>query len=216
MLIGASGLVGGLTLEMLLKDPEVDHIVLLARTRLPINNPRVIQVIRPLDTLVGLNLKDLGVDRLDAALCAIGSTIKKAGSRSVFKKIDHDYVVNVANLAKNCGALHFGVISALGADRSSHIFYNQVKGEMETSLIGLYFKKLTIIRPSLILGERSEKRFGEQLFVKLSPLINKTLIGSLKKYRGVDGHVIAKYLSQSIHQPAEGAVIIENSELLNI
>ena len=216
LLAGSSGLVGGFALKNLLSDSSVDHIILVSRTAQNINHPKIIQVIGSLDLLDSVDLKDYGIDHLDAGLCALGSTIKKAGGKEEFKKVDKDFVVNVAVFAKKFGASQFAVISALGADKKSSIFYNQVKGEMEESLRDYRFANLTIIRPSLILGERKEVRGAERFFIKISPFLSATFIGPLKKYRGIEAHKVASYLTEAIHNKNLGDMIIENSEMLNI
>jgi uncharacterized protein YbjT (DUF2867 family) len=216
LLAGSSGLVGGMTLTLLLNDKRVEKIILVSRTSQKITNPKIIQIITSLDLLDKINLKDFGVDRIDAGLCALGSTIKKAGSKDDFKKIDCDFVVNVAKFSKKFGANQFAVISALGADSRSSIFYNQVKGVMEEALKDLNFNKLLIFRPSLILGERKEVRAGERLLIKISPFLSATLIGPLKKYRGIEAHKLARHLADSISTEHKGVKIIENAEMLNI
>jgi uncharacterized protein YbjT (DUF2867 family) len=216
LLAGSSGLVGGMTLTLLLNDKRVEKIILVSRTSQKITNPKIIQIITSLDLLDTINLKDFGVDRIDAGLCALGSTIKKAGSKDDFKKIDCDFVVNVAKFSKKFGANQFAVISALGADSRSSIFYNQVKGVMEEALKDLNFNKLSIFRPSLILGERKEVRAGERLLIKISPFLSATLIGPLKKYRGIEAHKLARHLADSISTEHKGVKIIENAEMLNI
>ena len=188
----------------------------MARTSQNFNNPKIIEIITELDHLSDINLLNYGIDRIDSGLCALGSTIKKAGSQQAFKNIDYTLVLRVAEFAKRFGAEEFSVISALGADRNSGIFYNKVKGEMEEGLKALNFKLLTIIRPSLLLGERKEKRVAEKIFIKLSPLLNKTLFGPLKKYRGIEAHKVATILAQSIKSQDCGVTVIENSQMLDI
>ncbi|MBC7539357.1 MAG: NAD(P)H-binding protein [Bacteriovorax sp.] len=216
ILAGSSGLVGGFALKNLLSDARVGKIILVSRTSQNISNPKIIQIICSLDLLDSVDLADYGVDRIDAGLCSLGSTIKKAGNKEAFKKVDKDFVINVAEFSKKFGSKQFAVISALGADSKSPFFYNQVKGEMEAALSALKFSKLTIIRPSLILGERSEVRGAERFLKKISPFLSTTLIGPLKKYRGIEAHRVAAYLTDSIFSETTGSTIIENSEMLNI
>jgi uncharacterized protein YbjT (DUF2867 family) len=216
LLAGSSGLVGGLTLTLLLNDKRVEKIILVSRSAQKLSNPKIIQIISSLDLLDTIDLKDYGIEKLDAGLCALGSTIKKAGSKEDFKKIDCDFVINVAKFSKKNGVNQFAVISALGADSHSSIFYNQVKGEMEEALKSLNFNSLSIFRPSLILGERKEVRTGERFLIKISPFLNATLMGPLKKYRGIEAHRLAKHLVDSIFTRNIGVKIIENAEMLNI
>ncbi len=216
MLAGASGLVGGHTLESLLEDNSVTDIILLVRTQLLLSHAKVFQIVTNFDELDSLSLKEYGIEGVDAALCALGSTIKKSGSQKAFHEIDCSYVLSFADFAKKNGATKFAVISALGADKGSSIFYNRVKGEMEEGLKALGFETLTIIRPSLLLGQRKESRPAERIFIHLSPLINKTLIGPLKKYRGIEAKKVASYLARSIHWQEKGQIIVENDQMLSI
>ena len=108
---------------------------------------------------------------VDAVFCCLGSTIKQAGSQAAFRVIDHDLVLTAASAAKAAGAGHFLVISALGADPASGVFYNRVKGEMERDLQQLGLAKLSIFRPSLLAGSRQEFRFGERLGLLLAWLL---------------------------------------------
>ncbi|MDD4975051.1 MAG: NAD(P)H-binding protein [Bacteriovorax sp.] len=216
ILAGSSGLVGSFALKNLLSDARIGKIILVSRTSQDISNPKIIQIIGSLDLLDTVDLKEYGVDRIDIGISALGSTLKKAGNKDDFKKIDKDFTVNVAAFSKRFGSKQFAVISALGADSKSPFFYNQVKGEMEEALRALNFSKLTIIRPSLILGERKEVRGAEHFLNKISPFLSVTLIGPLKKYRGIEAHKVADHLTQTIFNETSGVVIIENSEMLNI
>jgi len=216
LLAGASGLVGNHTLDYLIEDDSVSTIVLLVRSKLLLSHAKIIQIVTNFDQLDTVSLGDYGLDSVDSALCALGSTIKKAGSQKAFHTIDCSYVLNFAEFASKYGAKKFAVISALGADSKSSVFYNRVKGEMEDGLKKKNFETLTIIRPSLLLGERKEHRPAEKFFIHISPMINKTLIGPLKKYRGIEAKKVASHLARSIHSQERGHVIIENDQMLSI
>ena len=213
---GSSGLVGAIALNKLLADPRVEKIILVSRSAQTLTHPKLKQIITSLDLLDSVDLLEYGIDRVDAALCTLGTTIKKAGSREDFKKVDKDFVLNFAKFSKKCGAAQFSVISALGADSKSSIFYNQVKGEMEEALRELNFQSLAIFRPSLILGERKEVRGLENFFIKASPFLSMTLIGPLKKYRGIEAHKLADHIVTSLFDLKKGVVVVENAEMLNI
>ncbi len=159
MLVGATGLVGGHVLQQLLEDPRCDAVVAPTRRPLAHADPALHSPV--------VDFERLPVDApwwaVDAVICALGSTIKQAGSREVFARIDHDYPLQVATLAQAHGAHAFVLNSAMGADAGSRIFYNQVKGRLEQDLRGLGYRSLTLVRPGLIGGERSERRTGEHL-----------------------------------------------------
>lgn len=216
LLAGASGLVGGHTLEFLLEDSSVTKIVALVRTSLKIKHEKLLEIKADLDHLEEIELRSFQLDHVDAALCALGTTIKKAGSQSEFKKVDCQFVLAIAAFARKYEAKKFAVVSALGADSRSAVFYNRTKGEMEEGLKKAAFETLTILRPSLLIGERKEKRPAEKFFIKISPVLNRTMIGPLKKYRGIEAKKVASHLARSIHTQERGHVIIENDQMLSI
>jgi uncharacterized protein YbjT (DUF2867 family) len=175
MLLGATGLVGGELLRLLLADRTVGRVVALARRTVTPPKGTSPEQLRKLDARV------VDVERLDAAadafngveqiFCALGTTIRQAGSQDRFRQIDHDVPVAAARLGMQLGARHFLLVSALGADPSSRIFYNRVKGEVERDIAALGYRSVTVVRPSLLLGERSEFRLGEELAKRLRWLI---------------------------------------------
>lgn len=159
MLVGATGLVGGQVLQQLLDDARCDAVIAPTRRPLTHADPALHNPV--------VDFERLPVDApwwaVDAVICALGSTIKQAGSREAFARIDHDYPLQVATLAQAHGAHAFVLNSAMGADAGARIFYNQVKGRLEQDLRGLGYPSLTLVRPGLIGGERSERRTGEHL-----------------------------------------------------
>lgn len=157
LILGATGLVGGHALDLALADPRFETVT--APTRRPLApHPK-------LDApIVDFEAFNPGAPywTADAVLCALGSTIRKAGSQEAFRRIDHDYPLAVARMADARGASTFALNSALGADANSRIFYSRVKGELERDLQGVGFASLTFVRPGLIGGERDEPRTAER------------------------------------------------------
>ena len=207
LLVGATGAVGNLALRKICQNSDFLKIVLLTRKKIAIDDPRVIQIITDFKQI---NPIDIGP--IDAGLCALGTTIKKAGSKEAFSAIDHELVIRVAKICKSLGAKNFGVVSALGASKESKIFYNKVKGEMEEDLAKINFLTLTILRPSLLLGERNEFRLGEKAVSILVPLINPLLRGNYIRYRAIPTMTVANHLYQSIF--ANESSIVENEKML--
>lgn len=119
------------------------------------------------------------------AVSALGTTIRVAGSQAAFRAVDHDAVLAFARAAQAAGVRHFIVITAVGADAASGVFYSRVKGEVERDLAALGFDRLDILQPGLILGPRAERRPVEALFQALAPLLGPLLIGGLDKYGGI-------------------------------
>jgi uncharacterized protein YbjT (DUF2867 family) len=159
LLLGATGLVGGHVLTRLLRDDACGRVITL--TRSPVQVPAVSA---KLDArIVDFDNPAAWLDQVaaDQAICALGTTIKKAGSREAFRRVDFHYPLTVGRDLVEKGCRHFLLVSAMGADAHSRVFYNRVKGELETDLLGLGFDSVSIFRPSLLLGDRHEFRLGE-------------------------------------------------------
>ncbi|WP_308637085.1 NAD(P)H-binding protein [Paenibacillus silvisoli] len=197
LLVGATGLVGSALLRRLLNDGRCTAVTILVRRPL-----------RPSPDGHGANRKltvlTADFDRLDEALadveadvvfCALGTTIKKAKTQEAFRQVDLEYPAALGEWAKQHGAESFIVVSAMGANASSTIFYNRVKGEMEAQLSALGLRELHIVRPSLLLGKREEFRPGEQVAVWLSPLLKLVMQGKLRVYRPVEAEQVAAFMA---------------------
>lgn len=127
----------------------------------------------------------------EVALCALGTTMATAGSRVAFYAVDHDSVLHYAQAAHTAGIKHFIMVSAVGADARSPVFYSKVKGETERDLTAIGFARLDILRPGLLLGHRDEKRPGEALMQRLDPALRRLLIGPLGRYAGIEAAAVA-------------------------
>lgn len=166
---GATGLVGGECLTRLLAEPRYSRVVAVARRKPDGQKHRKLQVV-----VADFDRLDAVADRLrgDHVFCALGTTIRKAGSQARFRAVDHDYPLSLAELTRGSGASHFSIVSALGASRSSPFFYSRVKGEVEAALRHMDWPSLAILRPSVIAGERAESRPMERLsehLLRLAP-----------------------------------------------
>lgn len=200
LMAGATGAVGRHLLSRLLADDDYDSVHVLTR--------------RPIAaTEAKLHVHEVDFDKLDqhAALfdvddvfCCLGTTIKQAGSREAFRRVDHDYVVNMAQLASEAGASRFLMISAVGADSKSMFFYSRVKGDTERDVIDCGPATIHFVQPSLLMGERTEHRPGEAISQKIMPLFNPLLAGSLSKYRSVKTEEVAEKLVDLAKNGAEG------------
>ncbi|MET0342392.1 MAG: NAD(P)H-binding protein [Polyangiales bacterium] len=172
-LAGATGLVGGEALRGLLSDARVQKIVSVTRRPTSVAEARLDERVVDFDALEPALAGTGG----DVAVCCLGTTIKQAGSQAAFRRVDHDYPLAFARAARAAGVHHFLVVTALGADSRSRIFYNRVKGELEDALAGLGFPAFTSVRPSLLIGERSAPRLGERLAAPLSRLLPRSIRG---------------------------------------
>lgn len=188
IILGATGLTGGLLLDRLLKDDSYSTIKLFSRSSVGRPNPKVEEHLIDLFELEKYQKQFTG----DAVFCCIGTTKAKTPDEETYRKIDYGIPVSAASLAKNNGIPKFLVISALGANVNSRIFYNKTKGEMERDLLKENLPETYIFQPSLITGPRKEKRIFESIGKNLMKLGNHLLIGSLKKYRSIEADTIAE------------------------
>jgi uncharacterized protein YbjT (DUF2867 family) len=180
-LVGSTGAIGHQVLQLLNNESRVDRIITFTR------KPNLNKLSKEENHVIDFNqLAALdGQIKADVFICCLGTTIKAAGSQAGFKKVDLDYVVEFGKLAETVSAQKFLVVSSLGADANSTIFYSRIKGEMENELKKLKLPSLEIFQPSLLIGARTESRPGESFAQFLTPIINPFLQGLLKKYRPI-------------------------------
>ncbi|AVE80499.1 NAD(P)H-binding protein [Klebsiella michiganensis] len=202
LLTGATGLVGGHLLRMLLNAPDIKSIA--APTRRPLTD--ISGVFNPHDPQLTDALAQV-VDPIDIVFCCLGTTRREAGSKEAFVHADYTLVIDTALVGKKLGAQHMLVVSAMGANAHSPFFYNRVKGEMEEALIAQQWPRLTIARPSMLVGEREKKRAGETL---LAPLFS-LLPGNLKSIDARD--VASALLAEALSPAQEGVRILSSSQL---
>ena len=211
LIAGASGLVGGHLLRRLLAQRSYARVEILVRRALPLTHARLIQRIVDFDRL---DAGAVAVDT-DTLFCCLGTTIKRAGSQDAFRRVDHDYPLTLARLAKSAGARQFLMVSALGADARSSLFYSRVKGETERDIAALGFPKSVFMRPSLLLGERPDRRPGEKVAAVLGRTLAPLLIGPLRKYRPIAGdEVAAAMIYAATHDLRSGPV--ESDEIVRL
>lgn len=206
LLAGATGLVGTRVLERLAADRSRGAITVLARRPIPVPERTELRVIDfdALDTLDA-------VPAVEAVFCCLGTTIGRAGSQQAFRRVDHDYVLALARRARAAGAAHFLLVSAVGADAGSRVFYNRVKGETERDLQAMGWPSLTILRPSLLDGDRAEFRAGERAALAvLRPL--SALVPAA--WRPVPADAVASAMVGAATTPTPGLRIIESAELV--
>jgi uncharacterized protein YbjT (DUF2867 family) len=203
--------IGSSTLKYLFNDPSYSEVTALVRkTPLLEKHRKLKEVITNFRNLE----ETLSTITANDVFCCLGTTIKKAGSQEAFRAIDFSLVVKVAEIMRKQGAEQFIVISAMGSNSSSRIFYNKVKGEMEEALKGFGYPCLRIIRPSLLLGHREEFRLGERIGILMSPFWKLLLVGSLKKYRPVDADAVARFMVKvAKDEPIAGVHVYENNTI---
>lgn len=204
LIIGASGLVGGHLLQQLLDHPAYREVVALVRRPLEITHPKLRQEILDFDQ------PDPAKIQGDELYCALGTTLKKAGSKEVQYRIDGIYPYEIGRIARQQGVKGYFLVSSVGANARTSNFYLKTKGELEERLKMLSFPKLVIVRPSFLLGNRTEFRLGEKVGIFLANLL-KPIIP--KRYRGVQASAVAATLISAANRPLEGAVVLENEEI---
>jgi uncharacterized protein YbjT (DUF2867 family) len=206
MLVGATGLVGQSVLRQALAHPRVEQVIAPTRRLLP---PHA----KLLNPVVDFDALPIGAGwwAVDAVICTLGTTIKKAGSQAAFRRVDHDHPLQVAQIALKNGAKAYALNSALGADATSRVFYSRTKGELERDLQTLGYSSLTFVRPGLIGGEREEARFGEQIGVKVSQWLRPLLPA---RYRVVPAERIAHHLLQAALAAEPGVRVVMSEAIV--
>jgi uncharacterized protein YbjT (DUF2867 family) len=201
LLAGASGLVGGYCLHRLLAHPAYDKVTVWSRRPLAIAH-RKLEV-----ELVDFDSLPVATDACDEAFCCLGTTIRVAGSKEAFRRVDHDYPLAMANHAKSSGAKAFLMVSSLGADPGSTVFYSRVKGETEREVMAVGIARTIFLRPSILLGPRRERRPGERLGIFFGRLVSPLLAGPWRKYRPVHAdQVAAAMIHAANHDVSSGPV----------
>jgi uncharacterized protein YbjT (DUF2867 family) len=211
LIAGSTGLVGNEILQQLLSDPQYLEIHVPGRRAPEVSDPRVI--FHPTDFL---QLDYLPIKGIDEVYCALGTTIKKAGSKDQFRQVDFDAVVNLARWAAAADVNHFVVVSSIGAHPKSSTFYLRTKGQMEQVLKTCHLNNLTIVRPALLLGQRKEFRLGETISAWFMKPLQFILAGPLKKYRPIEATQVAKAMIHLSKSKLGDTFIVENERLLDI
>jgi uncharacterized protein YbjT (DUF2867 family) len=211
LLLGATGLVGSHCLDFLLEDEGYASVRVLTRRAIGRRHAK-------------LEVHQVDFDELQArpelfavddVYCCLGTTMARAGSEAAFRRVDHDYPLQAAELAVAGGAEQFLLVSAVGADPHSRIFYNRVKGEAEAALKRLPFRAVWVLRPSLLLGDRAELRIGERLTSVVSRPLSPLLVGRFRRYRPILAREVAQAMVRLAHQNGTGGVV-ESDEIAQL
>ncbi|PZR40065.1 MAG: oxidoreductase [Azospira oryzae] len=206
LVAGATGLIGGQLLELLLADRYYDKVIAISRKPLELESSRLQNSV-----INFAQLESAATDlKADDVYCCLGTTIKQAGSQSAFRKVDYEYPAQLARITKQNGARQYLLVSALGADPSSGIFYNRVKGETEVAIHEVGFESVHIMRPSLLMGPRKEHRSGEE-----AAKVFYKYLGFLipAKYKGIESIKVARAMIALAKQNKAGYFIHESLTL---
>jgi len=209
LIIGGTGLIGNKLLKLLLESSDYEKVIAFSKREMQLKHPKLVLEIIDFDKPESYANLVQG----DDFFCTIGTTIKKAGSKEAFRKVDYQYPKQFATIALENGIKQFLLISSLGADEKSGNFYLKTKGEIQSFLKNSSFESVSIVQPSLLLGDRKEFRFGEQVGAVVMKIFSFLLIGSLKKYKAIHGDTVAKALFTVAQKSKKGFTIYE-SDLL--
>lgn len=207
LMAGATGLVGQATLQRALASTAVSEVVAPTRRPLPAH-PKLLNPVVDFDALPG----DAAWWQVDAVACALGTTIRDAGSREAFRRVDHDYCLAIARHAHAHGAQAFALVSALGADPASRLFYSRTKGEVEQALGRIGFDSMTLLRPGLLGGRRTQHRAGERWAQRLLGALGPALP---RRYRVVPPARVAAALLDAALKARPGHHVVPSQQLLD-
>ena len=210
LIIGASGLIGSELLQLLLRDDKIKTVKAFVRKPLDIKDQKLREILVNFEHLEDFKDEFQG----DSLFCCIGTTRKQTPDLAAYQAIDYGIVLSAANLAKSNQVPQLHLVSAIGADTSSKIFYNRLKGEIEKDLLELDFPNTVIYQPSMLIGKRSESRPAEFIAQKLMPFFDVFLLGKAQKYHSIEAKKVAESMLDNLHKPKDGATILRYSEMI--
>jgi uncharacterized protein YbjT (DUF2867 family) len=210
ILIGATGLVGSGCLDRLLQSSEYSRVIAVSRRPVEVQHHKLVRVETPFEQLSEV-LQDHSADD---AFCCLGTTIRQAGTKAEFHKVDYGYALEFADGMRRRGTSHFLLVSALGAHPHSPIFYNRVKGLLEQEIEALGFERLSIFRPSLLLGSRAQLRPAEALSIRFSGLVSPFLRGPLSALRPIPAaEVSGAIVACALATPVAGTKVYHYADM---
>lgn len=209
LIMGCTGMVGSSCLSKLLENPAYVKVTALARRPLAFSHPKLQTIVTDFVHL------DEAITSLqpDHVFCAMGSTMRKAGSKEAFMKSDFEYPLRIAEIAVKNGAQGFYLVSAIGADASSVLFYSKVKGKLDEALAKLHFASFFSMRPSVLLGNRQESRPAEALMIWVATKMPFLFSGPFRRYKGIPADVVADAMIQAALSQKQGVHFIENEDI---
>ena len=210
LIAGASGLIGRRCLDLLLAaDDRYERVISIGRRELPLQHPRLEQRVVDFNDLEKEQLRLIA----DDVYCCLGTTIRQAGSEAAFYKVDYTYVVTLAAVLSANFASQFLVVSVIGADADSRLFYKRVKGEMEAAIKQTTFRAIHFFQPSLLLGERPNPRLGERVVGAVLSIFGPLLVGPLRPYRAIRASVVAQAMLDAARQDGGGVRAYRSDEI---
>jgi uncharacterized protein YbjT (DUF2867 family) len=209
LIVGATGLVGSSCLKYLLEDNYYSKVIVLTRKSTQNSHPKLNEHIVDFDEIRKHDTQLIA----DHIFCCLGTTIKKAGTKDNFRKVDLEYPYELAKISLENNATQFNLVSALGADSNSRIFYNKVKGETEELISKLPFESVNIFQPSVLMGERKETRPVEKSAIKMMKFLRFLFVGALSKYKPVEAEKVAKAMVVNAKREVSGVHFFESDKI---
>ena len=210
LIAGATGLVGSHVLDDVLEDDTWSHVVTVGRRTTALTHDKLEQRILDLGAVEAV----ADLPHADDVFCCLGTTIRQAGSQEAFRRVDHDYVASLARAGRRLGANQFLLVSAIGADPESSVFYSRVKGETEIDVRKVPYRAIQIFRPSLLLGERSAFRLGERVAMIAAPVLSLALLGPLRRYKPIHAHTVARAMVRVAREAPRGPNVFEYDAMI--
>ncbi len=213
ILAGSTGLIGAQVLQLLLMENSTsadrqvyDRVIALSRTPLALSHNKLTNLIVDFDSLEDYTTQLKG----DDVYCCLGTTIKQAGSKAAFLKVDLDYPVSLARITRNQGAHQFLLVTALGANKDSSIFYNRVKGEVQEAIDQVGFESFHIFQPSMLVGPRTRPRRGEIIAQRLMKVVGVLIP---RKYKAIESVKVARAMVATAGNSRKGNFVYESTDL---
>ena len=214
-IVGATGLVGGALLDLMLAEPRVETVTAIVRRPVERAHPKLNVLVSAFDDLEAQLRALPPAPGATQAFCCLGTTIKKAGSEAAFRHVDHDLPLAFGRAAAAAAARKLLIVTALGAAPDSRFFYNRVKGEVEADLRALGLPELHLFHPSLLLGPRAGRRPAEALAMALAKPLGALMVGPLARYRAIDGADVARaMLAVALDDTPREPVTIHESDTI--
>ncbi|MBD8347944.1 NAD(P)H-binding protein [Dysgonomonas sp. HGC4] len=212
ILLGASGLVGSFLLDILLNSEEYSSVVIFVRKEISRKHPKLVEHVIDFDQLD----KYANLVQGDDLFCCLGTTIKQAKTREAFKKVDYYYPLRFAEMAKQNRVQQYLMVTSIGANAGSSVFYLKTKGECEEAIKKVNLSSTSVFRPASLLGPRKELRAQEKIGEAVLKLVSFLLVGKLKKYKPVQAEKVAQAMYTIAQSPKEGFSIYESNQIQSL
>ena len=209
IILGASGLIGSKLLTNLLYNEEFTSVKIFVRKKLYMNHEKLVQIVTNFNDLELIKAEI----KADEVFCCLGSTKSKTPDIETYRKIDVEYPLFFATAALANDAKAYHIVTAMGANAKSGNYYSKLKGEVENGLKMLSYSNLNIYRPSFLTGDRTENRPLENVMIPIMKVIDRLLVGKLKKYRSIDAGIVAKAMINQSNKNKKGIFVLESDQI---